>query len=423
MVSRRAVQEVDMSEPKILGIVLAGGAGKRLAPLTDDRAKPAVPFGGLYRLIDFALSNLVNAGVLKIAVLTQYKSHSLDRHISTTWRLSNLLGNYVTPVPAQQRLGPRWFTGSADAIYQSLNLINDERPDLVIVFGADHVYRMDPRQMVSQHLDGGAGLTVAGIPVPRAEATEFGVIQTADDGQRIEAFLEKPADPPSLPGRPDETFASMGNYLFTSEALLDALRTDAKNEDSRHDMGGDIVPMLVGQSAAQVYDFQTNTVPGQHAGATRYWRDVGTLDSYFDAHMDLCALIPGFDLYNDRWPILTHIPSKPPAKFVHDEGDRVGRAINSVVANGVIVSGGSVRDSVLSPGVFVHSWANVERSVIMDGTHIGRRAVVRNAILDKNVRVGGGVSVGVDKDHDRARGLVVSDGGVTVVGKGVQLPE
>jgi glucose-1-phosphate adenylyltransferase len=188
-------------------------------------------------------------------------------------------------------------------------------------------------------------------------------------------------------------------------------------------MGGDIVPMLVGQSAAQVYDFQTNTVPGQHAGATRYWRDVGTLDSYFDAHMDLCALIPGFDLYNDRWPILTHIPSKPPAKFVHDEGDRVGRAINSVVANGVIVSGGSVRDSVLSPGVFVHSWANVERSVIMDGTHIGRRAVVRNAILDKNVRVGEGVSVGVDKDHDRARGLVVSDGGVTVVGKGVQLPE
>ncbi len=227
-----------MSEPKILGIVLAGGAGKRLAPLTDDRAKPAVPFGGLYRLIDFALSNLVNAGVLKIAVLTQYKSHSLDRHISTTWRLSNLLGNYVTPVPAQQRLGPRWFTGSADAIYQSLNLINDERPDLVIVFGADHVYRMDPRQMVRQHLDGGAGLTVAGIPVPRAEATEFGVIQTADDGQRIEAFLEKPADPPGLPGRPDETFASMGNYLFSTEALLDALRTDAGNEDSRHDMGG-----------------------------------------------------------------------------------------------------------------------------------------------------------------------------------------
>jgi glucose-1-phosphate adenylyltransferase len=412
-----------MADPKILGIVLAGGAGKRLAPLTEDRAKPAVPFGGLYRLIDFALSNLVNAGVLRIAVLTQYKSHSLDRHISTTWRLSNLLGNYVTPVPAQQRLGPRWYTGSADAIYQSLNLINDERPDLVVVFGADHVYRMDPRQMVRQHLDGGAGLTVAGIPVPRAEATEFGVIQTAADGQRIEAFLEKPADPPSLPGRPDETYASMGNYLFTTEALLDALRTDARNEDSKHDMGGDIVPMLVQQSAAQVYDFQTNTVPGQHPDATRYWRDVGTLDSYFDAHMDLCALVPGFDLYNDRWPILTHIPSKPPAKFVHDEGDRVGRAINSVVSNGVIVSGASVRDSVLSPGVFVHSWAGVERAVVMDGAQIGRRAVVRNAILDKNVVVGEGVEVGVDKDDDRARGLVVSDGGVTVVGKGHQLPK
>jgi glucose-1-phosphate adenylyltransferase len=412
-----------MAEPKVLGIVLAGGAGKRLAPLTDDRAKPAVPFGGLYRLIDFALSNLVNAGCLRIAVLTQYKSHSLDRHITTTWRLSNLLGNYVTPVPAQQRLGPRWYTGSADAIYQSLNLIHDERPDLVVVFGADHVYRMDPRQMWNQHLDGDAGVTVAGIPVPRSEATAFGVIQTADDGRRIEAFLEKPADPPGLPGRPDETFASMGNYVFTTGALLDALRTDAADEDSKHDMGGNIVPLLVGQGAAQVYDFQRNEVPGEHRDAERYWRDVGTLDSYFDAHMDLCAVLPAFDLYNDRWPILTHIPSRPPAKFVHDEGDRVGRAVNSVVSNGVIVSGGSVRESVLSPGVVVHSWARVERSVVMDGTHIGRRAVVRNAILDKNVLIGEEVEVGVNPEDDRARGLVVSDAGVTVVGKGQEIPK
>ncbi len=237
-----------MAEPRILGIVLAGGEGKRLAPLTNDRAKPAVPFAGLYRLIDFALSNLVNANVLRIAVLTQYKSHSLDRHITMTWRLSNLLGNYVTPVPAQQRLGPRWYTGSADAIFQSLNLINDERPDLVIVFGADHVYRMDPRQMWEQHLDGGAGVTVAGIPVPRREATAFGVIQTADDGRRIEAFLEKPADPPGLPGRPDETFASMGNYVFSTDALLDALHTDAADESSKHDMGGNIVPLLTAQA-------------------------------------------------------------------------------------------------------------------------------------------------------------------------------
>jgi glucose-1-phosphate adenylyltransferase len=407
-----------MADPKVMGIVLAGGEGKRLAPLTADRAKPAVPFAGLYRLIDFALSNLVNAGVLRIAVLTQYKSHSLDRHITSTWRMSALLGNYVTPVPAQQRLGPRWYTGSADAIFQSLNLVHDERPDLVVVFGADHVYRMDPGQMWQQHLDGGAAVTVAGIPVPREEATAFGVIQTAPDGRQIEAFLEKPADPPGLPDRPDETFASMGNYVFSTEAMLDALRTDADNEDSKHDMGGDIVPLLVGQGAAQVYDFQANRVPGDDPQAERYWRDVGTLDSYYDAHMDLCTLVPAFNLYNDRWPILTHVPSHPPAKFVHDEGDRVGRAINSVVSNGVIVSGADVRESVLSPGVHVHSWATVDRSVVMDNTDIGRRAVVRDAILDKEVVIGEGVEVGVNKDDDRARGFTVSDAGVTVVGKG-----
>jgi glucose-1-phosphate adenylyltransferase len=406
---------------KILGIVLAGGEGKRLAPLTADRAKPAVPFGGLYRLIDFALSNLVNAGVLKIAVLTQYKSHSLDRHITTTWRLSNLLGNYVTPVPAQQRLGPRWYTGSADAIFQSLNLINDERPDIVVVFGADHVYRMDPRQMWGQHIDGGAGVTVAGIPVPRSEATAFGVIQTAPDGVGIEAFLEKPADPPGLPGRPDETYASMGNYVFSTDALLDALHTDAKTEGSKHDMGGDIVPLLTGQSAAQVYDFQSNQVPGEVPGAERYWRDVGTIDSYFDAQMDLCHVVPAFNLYNDQWPILTHIASRPPAKFVHDDGDRVGKAIDSIVSNGVIVSGASVREGVLSPGVHLHSWASVERAVLMDGVDVGRRAKVRNAILDKNVVVGPGVEIGIDKDDDRARGFSVSAEGVTVVGKGVEV--
>jgi glucose-1-phosphate adenylyltransferase len=412
-----------MAEPSILGIVLAGGEGKRLAPLTDDRAKPAVPFGGLYRLIDFALSNLVNAGVLKIAVLTQYKSHSLDRHITTTWRLSNLLGNYVTPVPAQQRLGPQWYTGSANAIFQSLNLIYDERPDIVVVFGADHVYRMDPRQMINQHLDTGAGVTVAGIPVPRHEATAFGVIQTAPDGVGIEAFLEKPADPPGLPGRPDETFASMGNYVFSTEALLDALHTDAADTDSKHDMGGNIVPLLTEQGGAAVYDFQSNQVPGEDPGGERYWRDVGTLDAYYDAQMDLCATVPAFNLYNDRWPILTHIRSYPAAKFVHDDpaNDRVGRAVSSMVSNGVIVSGASVRESVLSPGVHLHSWAQVERSVLMDGVDVGRRAVVRNAILDKNVRVAPGVSVGVDPDDDRARGFAVSAGGVTVVGKGVTI--
>ncbi len=406
------------AEPRVLAMVLAGGAGKRLAPLTADRAKPAVPFGGLYRLIDFALSNLVNAGLRRICVLTQYKSHSLDRHITTTWRLSSLLGNYVTPVPAQQRLGPHWYTGSADAIYQSLNLIFDDEPDIVAVLGADHVFRMDPRQMINAHVAHGAGVTVAAIPVPRAEARAFGVMAVADDGRTIEAFREKPADPPAMPGRPDMAYASMGIYVFGTEVLVEALREDAADDASHHDMGGDIVPMLVRQGAAQVYDFLDNSVPGADPRDAGYWRDVGTLDAYFDAHMDLCAVQPVFSLYNDKWPILTHVPSQPPAKFVHDSGDRVGRALNSVVSNGVIVSGGLVRNSVLSPGVRVNSWARVERAVIMDNSRIGRHAVIENAIIDKNVDVPEGAQIGVDKDHDRARGFVVSDGGVTVVGKG-----
>ncbi|HEY2505119.1 MAG TPA: glucose-1-phosphate adenylyltransferase [Streptosporangiaceae bacterium] len=410
------------ADSRVLGMVLAGGAGKRLAPLTADRAKPAVPFGGLYRLIDFALSNLVNAGMRRICVLTQYKSHSLDRHISTTWRLSTLLGNYVTPVPAQQRLGPHWFTGSADAIYQSLNLIFDDQPDIVAVFGADHVFRMDPRQMIDQHISFGAGVTVAAIPVPRAEATAFGVVSVADDGRTIDAFLEKPADPPGMPGRPDMAYASMGIYVFSTDVLVESLRIDAADDASRHDMGGDIVPMLVQQGLAHVYDFQGNAVPGAEPRDAGYWRDVGTLDSYFDAHMDLCAVHPVFNLYNERWPILTQVPSQPPAKFVHDSGDRVGRAIDSVVSNGVIVSGGLVRHGVLSPGVRVNSWARVERAVILHNTTIGRHAVVQDAIIDKNVVIPEHAVVGVDKDYDRARGFVVSEGGITVVGKGQEVP-
>jgi glucose-1-phosphate adenylyltransferase len=411
-----------LPEPAVLGIVLAGGAGTRLAPLTADRAKPAVPFGGVYRLIDFALSNLANAGIRRMCVLTQYKSHSLDRHITTTWRLTDLLGNYVTPVPAQQRLGPHWYTGSADAIYQSMNLINDDKPDLVVVVGADHVYRMDVRQIIDQHLAQGAGVTVAALPVSRQDAKDFGIVGVAANGRTITDFLEKPTNPPPLPGSPDESFASMGIYVFSTEVLRDALNRDAKDEGSRHDIGGNLIPMLVDDGGAQAYDFLTNEVPGATERDAGYWRDVGSIDAYFDAHMDLRSVSPLFNLYNDQWPILTHMPSLPPAKFVHDNGDRVGRAIDSLVSNGVIVSGGLVRESVLSPGVRVNSWARVEDSVILHNVEIGRRAVVRNAIIDKNVIVPPGAQVGVDKEHDLERGFAVSPSGITVVGKGQDVP-
>ena len=274
-------------------------AGKRLSPLTAERAKAAVPFGGLYRLVDFALSNLVNGGIRQICVLTQYKSHSLDRHLATAWGLSSLLGDYVTPVPAQQWLGPHWQAGSADAIYQSLSLLDKDRPGLVVVCGADHVYRMDPAQMIGQHMAWGAGVTVAAIPVPRAEATDFGVVQTAAGGHCIEVFLEKPADPPGRPGQPDEAFASMGIYVFDPDVLIEALRKDAADDGSRHSIGGDIIPRLVRERTAYVYDFRQNEVPGAGARDRCYWRDLGTIDSYFNAHMDLCAVNPVFNLYND----------------------------------------------------------------------------------------------------------------------------
>jgi glucose-1-phosphate adenylyltransferase len=405
-----------VAEPRVLAMVLAGGEGKRLHPLTADRAKPAVPFGGHYRLIDFALSNLANGGYLRIVVLTQYKSHSLDLHISRTWRLSTLLDTYVTPVPAQMRRGPRWFAGSADAIFQNLNLVIDDRPDYICVFGADHIYRMDPRQMVEQHAASGAGVTVAAIRVPKAESTSFGVIE-AGSGTLIDAFREKPKDAEGIPGAPDKVFASMGNYVFTTSTLVDAVTQDSDDEESLHDVGGDIIPMLVNAGQAHFYDFTNNEVPGVTEREQGYWRDVGTLDAYYDAHMDLISVHPVFNLYNRYWPILTSTPNLPPAKFVHEAGERVGRAVNSMVCAGTIVSGGLVRGSVLSPGVVVDDHSLVEDSVLLDGVVVGAGAIVRKAIIDKNVVVPPGARVGVDHQAD-ADLYNISENGVVVIGKG-----
>lgn len=403
-----------MRRPFVLGIVLAGGEGKRLAPLTADRAKPAVPFAGNYRLIDFVLSNLVNAGYLRIVVLTQYKSHSLDRHIALTWRLSPLLGNYVTPVPAQMRRGPHWFSGSADAIYQNLNLLYDEQPDYVCVFSADHIYRMDARQMVAQHIDSGADVTVAGLRIPKSEAFRFGILET--EGSRVVGFHEKPREVSGLVDHDGTVLASMGNYVFTAKALIDAVSVDAASHSSHHDLGGDVMPMLVKKGSVAVYDFAENVVAGQER-ERGYWRDVGSLDTYYDAHMDLVSVEPGFNLYNREWPILTWHEPLPPAKFVFAEPERTGHALDSMICAGVVVSGGTVRRSILSPGVTVRSRADVEGSVLMHGVTVGRGAVVRHAIIDKQVVIPEGARIGVDADDDRRRGFTISQQGVTVVGK------
>ena len=407
--------------PQVLGMVLAGGEGKRLWPLTRDRAKPAVPFGGHYRMVDFALSNLVNGRYLRIAVLTQYKSHSLDRHIAQMWRMSPLLNNYVMSVPAQMRLGPRWFEGSADAIYQNLNLIADEKPDYICVFGADHIYRMDPEQMVQAHIESGAGVTVAGLRVPREEAPRFGVLTPGANG-RIAKFEEKPKSAPGLEDDPTHIFASMGNYVFSTRVLVEAVRADAENKDSVHDMGGNIITMLVEAGMAAVYDFNLNKVPGATERDRGYWRDVGTMDSYWEANMDLISVHPVFNLYNREWPIHHGFSSLPPAKFVFDDAERRGVALDSIISAGVIVSGGIVRRSVLSPGVSVHSRALVEDAVLLDGVDVGRDAIVRRAIIDKNVKIPPGARIGVNLEEDRARGFTISEGGVVVLGKGEVVP-
>ncbi len=406
------------SRPQVLSIVLAGGEGKRLMPLTADRAKPAVPFGGPYRLIDFALSNLVNGGYRKIVVLTQYKSHSLDVHISRTWRLSTLLGSYVSSVPAQMRRGPEWFQGSADALFQNMNIIDDERPQYIFVFGADHIYRMDPRQMLDQHIRSGAGVTVAGLRVPRSEASAFGVIDREEEGSQIKQFLEKPTDPPGLADDPDRVLASMGNYVFNTDVLVDALNADSQDSTSRRDMGGDMIPRLVSEGAAHVYDYTTNIVPGDEAGQRGYWRDVGTLDAFFDAHMDLVQPLPAFSLYNQQWPIFTMARSLPPAKLVRD-GVRSPDVYNTTISNGAILSGCTVYESVIAPNVRVERDATLEGTVLFDDVRVGAGAQIKNTIIDKGVHVPNGTRIGFDREEDLAR-FTVSDGGIVAVPKRYQ---
>ena len=379
-----------------------------------------MPFAGHYRLVDFVLSNLANGGFLKIVVLTQYKSHSLDVHIARTWRMSPLLGNFVSPVPAQMRRGPRWFAGSADAIYQNFNLLADEKPDYLCVFGADHIYRMDPRQMLAEHIASGAGVTVAAVRVPLELATRSGVIETGE-GTAIRSFKEKPSDPASLPGDPDRAFASMGNYVFTASTLIEAVTVDARDEESDHDVGGDVIPMLVDEGVAHVHDFADNRVPGESETDHGYWRDVGTLDAYYEAHMDLVSAEPKFNLYNDRWPIYTSGPSLPPAKFVFRGVEGTGRVLNSMVCAGAVVRGATVEESVISPGVQIHPDATVQGSVLLHDVVVGPGAVVRNSVIDKNVEVPPDARIGVDGEADQKR-FTVSDNGIVVIGKDEKIP-
>jgi glucose-1-phosphate adenylyltransferase len=402
---------------RVLGIVLAGGKGTRLSPLTRERAKPAVPFGGKYRIIDFVLSNFVNSGIYSIYVLTQFRSQSLLQHLSEGWQFSGLLkSQFIINVPAQMRSeNESWYQGTADAIFQNINLVEQSDPDLVAIFGGDHIYRMNVGSMIDFHMARQAEVTVAANPVPREQAREFGVIEVGT-GSRIMAFHEKKADAPTMPGDASRVYASMGNYIFSTRALLDLLHADAKTPGSHHDFGMDILPKLAGKAPMYAYNFEENRIPGE-VDSSPYWRDVGTIEAYYEANMDLNHVKPALNLYNREWPVRSTSYPDPPAKFVFDEEGRRGEAIDSIVSGGCILSGGKVKQSVLGRGVRVHTGAEVEGCVIMDNCDIGRRATVRRAILDKNVRVPADTQVGYDLEADRARGWHVTDSGIVVIGR------
>jgi len=402
---------------RVLAFVLAGGKGTRLYPLTKERAKPAVPFGGRYRLIDFVLSNLINSGIYSTYVLIQFKSQSLLQHIRDGWDFGGLLKNqFIIPVPAQMRsAGETWYRGTADAVYQNINLVEQADPHLVCIFGADHIYRMNIREMIEYHEQKRAQITVAAIPVPKAEAREFGVIECGHDG-RITGFHEKSENPPTMPGNPEMCLASMGNYIFSTGLLLKELYGDAADENSSHDFGRDILPSLVGKVDMFAYDFNTNRIPGDPPNSEAYWRDVGTIDAYYDANMDLRDVAPSLNLYNREWKLRTAGFEDPPAKFVFDQEGRRGSAVDSIVSGGSILSGGHVKGSILGRGVRVHTGAYVEDSILFDNVDIGRHSKIRRAILDKNVRIPEGATIGYDADEDKKRYYVTESGIVVVEG-------
>lgn len=406
---------------KTIGMVLAGGKGQRLHPLTSRRTKPAVPFGAKYRIIDFALNNMINSGIYGMYVLTQFKAQSLTEHIQRNWRFGTFFSDYfITLAPAQmylyEELGAEWYRGTADAIYQNVHLIEDSGADLVAIFSGDHIYKQDISHMIAYHREHDADVTIAAYPTPVEEGSRFGILQI-DQDWRITEFQEKPEQPNPIPGRPSHCLASMGNYIFSRAKLVELLTADAQNRESEHDFGKNVLPMaLAGGSKLMAYDFARNPIPGQ-SGPNTYWRDVGTLDSYWEANMDLVQIEPEFDLFNEQWPLRTSAEYSPPAKFVHEAGDRTGRAFNSILAGGVIISGSTVRQSVLARRSRVHSYSLVERSVLFDSVEVGRNCTIRNAIIDKNVSIPDGTEIGVDLELDRARGFTVTPRGVVAVPK------